>query len=101
MGDAEEILNSFGKSYTNLPHCTGETEYCVVKSEKKQVEFSKNKSDKLEDLVKNTEKQRRSIDLTTILNEELLAGRLNTKIAYLNVATMKKGDVFVSLPYMR
>ena len=33
-----------------------------------------------------------------MLNEEFLAGRLNKTIAYLNIATVKKGDVFVSLP---
>ena len=100
MGDAEEILNSFGKTYQYLCHTTGDTQYSMVKNEKKQSEFLKSKEDILKehDIVKSTVNRRRSIDLTTMLNEEFLAGRLNKTIAYLNIATVKKGDVFVSLP---
>ena len=100
MGGAEEVLFSFGKSYNHLPHCTGEAQYCLIKKDVKQSSlFESNRStgSAAIDMDKMSVKGRKSIELTTLLNEEFKAGRLNTRTAYLNIATMKKGDVFVSL----
>ena len=99
MGGAEEVLFSFGKSYNHLPHCTGEAQYCLIKKDDKRcslLESNRRNQTTHIDLEKTSVKRRKSIELTTLLNEELTAGRLNTRIAYLNIATMKKGDVFVS-----
>lgn len=99
MGGAEEVLFSFGKSYNHLPHCTGEAQYCLIKKDDKRcslLESNRRSQTAHIDLEKTSGKRRKSIELTTLLNEELTAGRLNTRIAYLNIATMKKGDVFVS-----
>ena len=99
MGGAEEVLFSFGKSYNHLPHCTGEAQYCLIRKNDKRcslLESDRRNQTTLIDLEKTSEKRRKSIELTSLLNEELVAGRLNTRIAYLNIATMKEGDVFVS-----
>lgn len=100
MGGAEEVLFSFGKSYNHLPHCTGESQYCLIKKDDRQrcfLESSRSTRNDTElEIQKAYAKQRRSIQLTTLLKEEITAGRLNTRTAYLNIATMKKGDVFVS-----
>ena len=95
MGGAEEVLFSFGKSYNHLPHCTGEAQYCLIKKNDRQL-FESNKNTAAIELEKTSEKKRKSIQLTTLLNKEFTNGRLNKRTAYLNIATMKKGDVFVS-----
>ena len=103
MGGAEEVLFSFGKSYNHLPHCTGEAQYCLIKKDDKRCSlFESNRSTRSADIdiEKTCVKRRKSIELTTLLNEEFTAGRLNTRTTYLNIATMKKGDVFVSLYFL-
>jgi hypothetical protein len=99
MGGAEEVLFSFGKSYNHLPHCTGEAQYCLIKKNDKQCssfESNRKTRDATIELEKTSEKHRKSIQLTTLLNKEFTSGRLNTRTVFLNIATMKKGDVFVS-----
>lgn len=86
MGGAEEVLSTFGKRYNHLPQSRNGGLHSYKKTDKwRSTIIRKNHDVEME--LKNELK---------IFDKEYSTGTPNTHVTYLNIATMKSGDVFVS-----
>ena len=78
-------------SYSDMPHAKGDSQFCVVEEEEEEVEQE-------EDATAPSELERRdkpTDNFSELLKMDAKAGKLNKEVVYLDVASMKAGDVFV------
>ena len=97
---AEKILEAMELSYKDKPHAKGDTSY-IVNEEDEEDEDEDGTEEKLPEIkIVPTELERRdkrvSENFTELIKSESETGKLNKDVVYLNIASMKSGDIFVS-----
>ncbi|KAJ7374066.1 hypothetical protein OS493_009397 [Desmophyllum pertusum] len=95
---AEKILEAMELSYKDEPHAKGDTSY-IVNEEDEEDEDEDGTEEKLPEIeIVPTELERRdkrvSENFTELIKSESKTGKLNKDVVYLNIASMKSGDIF-------
>lgn len=94
---AEKILEVMELSYKDEPHAKGDISY-VLNEEDEEEEETEAKQPEVE--IVPTELERRdkqvSENFSELIKSESETGKLNKDVVYLNIASMKSGDIFVS-----
>ena len=93
---SEKILEVMELSYKDEPHAKGDISY-VLNGEDEEDE-EEEKQPEVE--IVPTELERRdkqvSENFSELIKSESATGKLNKEVIYLNIASMKNGDIFVS-----
>jgi len=94
---AKKILEVMELSYKDEPHAMGDISY-VLNEEDEEEEETEAKQPEVE--IVPTELERRdkqvSENFSELIKSESETGKLNKDVVYLNIASMKSGDIFVS-----
>ena len=92
----EKILEVMELSYKDEPHAKGDISY--VLNEEDEDDEEEEEQPKVE--IVPTELERRdkqvSENFSELMKSESETGKLNREVVYLNIASMKSGDIFVS-----
>ena len=92
----EKILEVMELSYKDEPHAKGDISYVLNEEDEEHEEEEK----QAEVETVPTELERRdkhvSENFSELIKSESATGKLNKEVIYLNIASMKSGDIFVS-----
>ena len=96
---AEKILEAMDLPYKDQPHAKGDSSY-IVNEEDEDDENDEEEQKQAEAEIIPAELEKRdkntSEDFSELIKIESQAGKLNKDVVYLNIASMKSGDIFVS-----
>ena len=96
---AEKILEAMDLPYKDQPHAKGDSSYILNEDDEDEEEEEEPKqTEAAEILPAELEKRDNNIfeDFSELIKIESRAGKLNKDVVYLNIASMKSGDIFVS-----
>ena len=96
---AEKILEAMDLPYKDQPHAKGDSSYIFNEDDEEEEEEEEPKqTEAAEILPAELEKRDNNIfeDFSELIKIESRAGKLNKDVVYLNIASMKSGDIFVS-----
>ena len=105
IAGAERILEVMAVPYKDAPHAKGDTDYIVNEEDeddKAEVEAEVQQPVVQQPVVQTapSELERRdkraSESFSELIETESKAGKLNKDVVYLNIASLKNGDIFVS-----
>lgn len=100
IAGAERILEVMAVPYKDAPHAKGDTDYIV--SEEDEDDKAEVEAEVQQPVVQTapSELERRdkraSESFSELIETESKAGKLNKDVVYLNIASLKNGDIFVS-----
>ena len=100
IGGAERILEVMAVPYKDAPHAKGDTDYIV--NEEDEDDKAEVEAEVQQPVVQTapSELERRdkraSESFSELIETESKAGKLNKDVVYLNIASLKNGDIFVS-----
>ena len=97
---AEKILEVMDLPYKDQPHAKGDSSYIVNEEDEddEDEEETEQTQTEVEVIPSELEKRDKNIseDFSELIKIESKAGKLNKDVVYLNIASMKSGDIFVS-----
>ena len=95
---AEKILEAMDLPYKDQPHAKGDSSYILNEDDEDEEEEEPKQTKAAEILPAELEKRDNNIfeDFSELIKIESRAGKLNKDVVYLNIASMKSGDIFVS-----
>ena len=97
---AEKILEVMEVPYKDEPHAKGDSSYVLNEQdeEDEDEEEPEKKQPEIEIVPNELEKRdkRVSENFSELIKNESKTGKLNKDVVYLNIASMKSGDIFVS-----
>lgn len=86
--------------YKDQPHAKGDSSYIVNKDDEDEhdKDFTEQERSVVEAIPVELEKRDKNIfeDFSELIKTETKTGKLNKDVVYLNIASMKSGDIFVS-----
>jgi len=95
---AEKILEVMDLSYKDEPHAKGDISYVLNEEDVEEEETETKQQPEVE--IVPTELERRdkkvSENFSELIKSESETGKLNKDVVYLNIASMRSGDIFVS-----
>ena len=100
IAGAERILEVMAVPYKDAPHAKGDTDYIV--NEEDEDDKAEVQAEVQQPVVQTapSELERRdkraSESFSELIETESKAGKLNKDVVYLNIASLKNGDIFVS-----
>ena len=100
IAGAERILEVIAVPYKDAPHAKGDTDYIV--NEEDEDDKAEVEAEVQQPVVQTapSELERRdkraSESFSELIETESKAGKLNKDVVYLNIASLKNGDIFVS-----
>lgn len=100
IAGAERILEVMAVPYKDAPHAKGDTDYIV--NEEDEDDKAEVEAEVQQPVVQTapSELERRdkraSESFSELIETESKAGKLNKEVVYLNIASLKNGDIFVS-----
>ena len=100
IAGAERILEVMAGPYKDAPHAKGDTDYIV--NEEDEDDKAEVEAEVQQPVVQTapSELERRdkraSESFSELIETESKAGKLNKDVVYLNIASLKNGDIFVS-----
>ena len=100
IAGAERILEVMAVPYKDAPHAKGDTDYIV--NEEDEDDKAEVEAEVQQPVVQTapSELERRdkraSESFSELIETESKAGKLNKDVVYLNIASLKNGDIFVS-----
>ena len=100
IAGAERILEVMAVPYKDAPHAKGDTDYIV--NEEDDDDKAEVEAEVQQPVVQTapSELERRdkraSESFSELIETESKAGKLNKDVVYLNIASLKNGDIFVS-----
>ena len=100
IAGAERILEVMDVPYKDAPHAKGDTDYIV--NEEDEDDKAEVEAEVQQPVVQTapSELERRdkraSESFSELIETESKAGKLNKDVVYLNIASLKNGDIFVS-----
>ena len=100
IAGAERILEVMAAPYKDAPHAKGDTDYIV--NEEDEDDKAEVEAEVQQPVVQTapSELERRdkraSESFSELIETESKAGKLNKDVVYLNIASLKNGDIFVS-----
>ena len=100
IAGAERILEVMAVPYKDAPHAKGDTDYIV--NEEDEDDKAEVEAEVQPPVVQTapSELERRdkraSESFSELIETESKAGKLNKDVVYLNIASLKNGDIFVS-----
>lgn len=100
IGGAERILEVMAVPYKDAPHAKGDTDYIV--NEEDEDDKAEVEAEVQQPVVQTapSELERRdkraSESFSELIETESKAGKLNKDVVYLNITSLKNGDIFVS-----
>ena len=100
IAGAERILEVMAVPYKDAPHAKGDTNYIV--NEEDEDDKAEVEAEVQQPVVQTapSELERRdkraSESFSELIETESKAGKLNKDVVYLNIASLKNGDIFVS-----
>ena len=100
IAGAERILEVMAVPYKDAPHAKGDTDYIV--NEEDEDDKAEVEAEVQQPVVQiaPSELERRdkraSESFSELIETESKAGKLNKEVVYLNIASLKNGDIFVS-----
>ena len=94
---AEKILEAMDLPYKDQPHAKGDSSY-ILNEDDEEEEVEPKQTEATEVFPAELEKRDSNIfeDFSELIKIESRAGKLNKDVVYLNIASMKSGDIFVS-----
>ena len=97
---AEKILEVMELSYKDEPHAKGDISYVLNEEDEEHEEEKETDAKQAEVEILPTELERRdkqvSENFSELIKSKSETGKLNKDVVYLNIASMKSGDIFVS-----
>lgn len=97
---AEKILEAMDLPYKDQPHAKGASSYILndVDEDDEDDEETEQQPTEVEVIPAELEKRDKNIseDFSELIQIESKTGKLNKDVVYLNIASMKSGDIFVS-----
>lgn len=97
---AEKILEVMKLPYRDEPHAKGGISYVLNEEDEEDEEEEETEAKQPEVEVVPTELEKRdkqvSENFSELIKRESETGKLNKDVVYLNIASMKSGDIFVS-----
>lgn len=97
---AEKILEAMDLPYKDQPHAKGDSSYILNEDDEDEEEEEEEpkQAEAAEIIPAELEKRDNNIfeDFSELIKIESRAGKLNKDVVYLNIASMKSGDIFVS-----
>ena len=100
IAGAERILEVMAVPYKDAPHAKGDTDYIV--NEEDEDDKAEVEAEVQQPVVQTapSELERRdkraSESFSELIETESKAGKMNKDVVYLNIASLKNGDIFVS-----
>lgn len=95
---AEKILEVMELSYKDEPHAKGDISYVLNEVDEEHEEETEAKQAEVEILPTELERRDKQIpeNFSELIKSKSETGKLNKDVVYLNIASMKSGDIFVS-----
>ena len=97
---AEKILEVMELSHKDEPHAKGDISYVLNEEDEEYEEEKETEAKQAEVEILPTELERRdkqvSENFSELIKSKSETGKLNKDVVYLNIASMKSGDIFVS-----
>ena len=99
VAGAEKILEVMEVPYKDEPHAKGDSSYVLNEvDEEDEDEDEPEPQPEIENVPTELEKRDKQVseNFSELIKNESEKGKLNKDVVYLNIASMKNGDIFVS-----